>query len=135
MLREKQKTKTLKHWICIANSLVSFFGDVTSGSCFAFCLFFSPFALNFCFSLSGDDLQFKIGRWKSSSSAALKSFPSVSSVRALLSKYGSFTRCFQNTKCYSSHFILSFHKSAISPFPSCKHNNKKCWNDIEVCMK
>lgn len=38
MLRGKQKKKPLKGSICIANSLGSFFGDVTSGGSFAFCL-------------------------------------------------------------------------------------------------
>lgn len=64
MLRKKKQKKPLKHSICIANSLVSFFGDETSGGCFAFCQFFFSSALNFCFPLSGDDLQFRIGRWK-----------------------------------------------------------------------
>lgn len=77
MLREKKqkKTTTLKHSICIANSLVSFFGDVTSGGCFAFCRVFFFLLLNFCFSLSGDDLQLAVGRWKSSWGVTSKSFP------------------------------------------------------------
>lgn len=95
----------MKHSICIANSLVSFFGDVTSGGCFAFCRVF--FLLNFCFSLSGDDLQFAVGRWKSSSGVTSKSFPwSHQKGLSISSKYASSTRCCTKTVILPKNKLL-----------------------------